>query len=89
MIIITKILNYWREIPILYSFAFILDPRAKLQGFTNVLELLGDATGLDYSTYYRIVKDKLYEVYEKYETKYMSVRLERPLVAPSTSVGTM
>ncbi|WVZ96770.1 hypothetical protein U9M48_042369 [Paspalum notatum var. saurae] len=44
----TKVLKYWRDIPLLYSFAFILDPRAKLKGFTrldcrghhNLLELV-------------------------------------------------
>jgi hypothetical protein len=33
----TKFLKYWREIPILYAFAFILDPRAKMRGFHKVL----------------------------------------------------
>ena len=35
-----KFLAYWSDIPILYSFAFILDPRAKIKGFTSVLRLL-------------------------------------------------
>jgi hypothetical protein len=35
-----KFLKYWKRIPLLYSYAFILDPRAKLEGFSNVLELL-------------------------------------------------
>jgi len=32
-----KFLKYWQNIPFLYSFAFILDPRAKIRGFHNVL----------------------------------------------------
>ena len=32
-----KFEDYWSTIPMLYSFAFILDPRAKIRGFTNVL----------------------------------------------------
>ncbi|XP_072148491.1 zinc finger BED domain-containing protein RICESLEEPER 2-like [Setaria viridis] len=35
-----KYLCYWCDIPMLYSFAFILDPRAKMTGFSNVLQLL-------------------------------------------------
>nr|ADB85404.1 putative retrotransposon protein [Phyllostachys edulis] len=37
-----KYLKYWREIPFTYAFEFILDPRAKIQGFANVLEFLSD-----------------------------------------------
>jgi hypothetical protein len=33
----SKFLKYWRDIPMLYAFAFILDPRAKLRGFSNIL----------------------------------------------------
>ena len=32
-----KFLKYWHNIPLLYSFAFILDPRAKMRVFHNVL----------------------------------------------------
>lgn len=85
----SKFLKYWREIPILYAFAFILDPRAKLQGFINVLQVLSEATDLDYCSYFTLVKDKLYEVYNKYENKFGSVRLERPPVVPNTSRGAM
>ena len=28
-----KFLKYWEDIPLLYSYAFILDPRAKMKGF--------------------------------------------------------
>jgi hypothetical protein len=40
-----KFHKYWEKIPLLYSYAFILDPRAKLIGFSNVLELLDSHTG--------------------------------------------
>ena len=40
-----KFLKYWHDIPLLYSYAFILDPRAKMRGFFNVLQLLGEYTG--------------------------------------------
>jgi hypothetical protein len=35
-----KFLQYWCDIPILYAFVFILDPRAKMKDFSNVLRLL-------------------------------------------------
>ena len=36
----SKFLKYWKNIPILYSFAFVLDPRAKLRGFNSALQFL-------------------------------------------------
>ena len=51
--------KYWRDIPLLYSFAFILDPRAKMEGFTRVLRRLGSLTGTDYSTYLALELDLL------------------------------
>jgi hypothetical protein len=33
----TKFIKYWGNIPLLYSYACILDPRAKLNGFTKAL----------------------------------------------------
>jgi hypothetical protein len=53
-----KFLKYWEKIPLLYSYAFILDPRAKLEGFSDVLELLASHTTTSYSVYYSQVKDK-------------------------------
>jgi hypothetical protein len=32
-----KFLKYWSDIPMLYSYAFILDPITKMRGFFNVL----------------------------------------------------
>jgi hypothetical protein len=51
--------KYWSDIPLLYSYAFILDPRAKTRGFFNVLHLLGDCTSCEYNTYYVNVKNEL------------------------------
>jgi hypothetical protein len=45
----TKFLKYWRQIPILYSFSFILDPRAKMRGFHMLLLRLSSLTGTNYS----------------------------------------
>jgi hypothetical protein len=41
-------LKYCKDIPMLYSFAFILDPRNKLKGFSRVLRLVGKLIGVDY-----------------------------------------
>ena len=39
-----KFLKYWKSIPLLYAFAFVLDPRAKMRCLHNVLELLLSVT---------------------------------------------
>ncbi|KAJ1259047.1 hypothetical protein BS78_10G123300 [Paspalum vaginatum] len=44
-----KFLKYWKQIPLLYAFAFILDPRAKMRGFHKVLVRLSALTGIDHS----------------------------------------
>jgi hypothetical protein len=51
-----KFLKYWKNIPLLYSYVFILDARAKMRGFFRVLKLLADYTGCEYSSYYADVK---------------------------------
>jgi len=81
-----KFLKYWEKIPLIYSYAFILDPRAKMKGFFNVLELLGKATGCIYSVYYGDVKDELYRLFVKYEQKFGAVRSQRVSV-PSAHTG--
>jgi hypothetical protein len=48
---IDKYNKYWRGIPLLYSFAFILDPRAKMKGFSRVLRRLGSLTNTNYTVY--------------------------------------
>ena len=59
----------------LYSFAFILDPRAKIKGFTSVLRLLSRFNDVDYSSYLTEVRTELSETYKKYETKFGSMRV--------------
>jgi hypothetical protein len=48
----SKFLKYWLNIPLLYSFAFILDPRAKLIGFNSVVQIISELLNHDYSIYY-------------------------------------
>jgi hypothetical protein len=66
----TKFLKYWREIPILYAFAFILDPRAKMRGFHKVLQILSSLNGTDYSIYPSCFRSKLTKMYQIYEAKF-------------------
>jgi hypothetical protein len=73
-----KFLKYWEKIPMLYSYAFILDPRAKLIGFSDVLELLASHIGTSYSLYYGDVKDEMSRLFAKYEQKFGAARSERP-----------
>jgi hypothetical protein len=73
-----KFLKYWEKILLLYSYAFILDPRAKLVGFSNVLGLLASHTGTSYSLYYGDVQDEMSRLFAKYEQKFGAVRSERP-----------
>ena len=65
-----KFLKYWQDIPLLYSFTFILDPRAKMRSLFRVLELLKGSTGYDYTLYYANVKAKIYLLFNKYEKKF-------------------
>jgi hypothetical protein len=74
----SKFQKYWENIPLVYSFAFILDPRAKLTNFNNALHVLSDSLHPDYSSYSIEVKTQLSILYAKYESKFGSVRLQRP-----------
>jgi len=73
-----KFFKYWENIPLLYSYAFILDPRAKMKGFFNVLELLTKHTGTSYTLYYFDVKDEMTRLFSNYEQKFSVARFEIP-----------
>ena len=81
-----KFLKYWQDIPLLYSYAFILDPRAQMRGFFNVLQLLGEYTGSEYSSYYADIKTELYKLFNKYESKFGAARSQR-VAQPSHHTG--
>lgn len=79
-----KYLKYWKNIPFLYAFAFILDPRAKMSTLVTVLSHLSYTVNVSYDEYFAEVKDKLAEVYGKYEVKYGSLpQYQRPPLAPT------
>lgn len=59
----TKYLKYWRAIIFLYAFAFILDLRAKINGFANVLDLISNDTELNYSNYFVDVCSRLHGIF--------------------------
>ena len=80
-----KFLKYWRKIPLLYAFAFILDPRAKMRGFHKVLLCLCTLTKTDYSLFPQEVRTKLTNVFKLYENKFGDVRL-RAQHQPSNAV---
>jgi hypothetical protein len=81
-----KLLKYWKNIPMLYSLAFVLDPRAKMSGLFNVLHLLKGYTGFDYSSYYADVRTELHKLFAKYERKFGASRSQRP-THPSSITG--
>jgi hypothetical protein len=72
-----KFLKYWQNIPLLYSFAFILDPRANMRGFYNVFQLLSHTISTDYSSCFSKVRTELYKLYNKYENRFGAIRSQR------------
>jgi hypothetical protein len=81
-----KFLKYWKNVPLLYSFAFILDPRAKLKGLGNVLDLLALSNNMSYIDYFAEVKSELHKLYDKYESKFGAARPAR-ITHPSGLTG--
>lgn len=82
-----KFLKYWREIPLLYAFAFILDPRAKMRGFHKVLLRLSTLTGTDYSRLPQKVRSLLTKTFQLYESKFGDVRLRAQHQTTSANEG--
>ena len=63
--------------PLLYSYAFILDPKAEMRYFFNVLQLLSEYTGSEYSSYYADIKTEMYKLFNKYESKFGAAKSQR------------
>jgi hypothetical protein len=79
----SKFLKYWREIPMLYVFAFTLDPREKIRGFHNILRILSGLTSTNYSVFYSVVRSKLSAMFTKYDVKFGADKLHRLTPTPS------
>jgi hypothetical protein len=52
-------LKYWRDIPIPYAVAFLLDPRSKMRDFNKLLVRLDSLTSTNYSNVLFEVRSKL------------------------------
>ena len=81
-----KFFKYQQDIPLLYSFAFILDPKANLRGLFNVLQILKENTSVDYSSYYADVRTEIYKLFNKYERKFGVARTQRA-AQPASHTG--
>jgi hypothetical protein len=81
----SKFLKYWKNIPIFYSFAFVLDPRVKIRGFNNALQVLSRFFTTDYSEYFNVIRSELTNIFSKYEIKFGVAKLQRPTHTTSTS----
>ena len=52
----------------------------------NVLQLLKEYTGCDYSSYYADVRTKIYKLFNKYERKFGAARSQRS-AQPTSHTG--
>jgi hypothetical protein len=66
----TKFAKYWNRISMMYSFAFFLDPRAKMRGFHKALTLISNLTSTDYANYYESVRAQLTTVFTNYDLRF-------------------
>jgi hypothetical protein len=82
-----KYLKYWKDIPLLYSFTFFPDPRGKMRGLFNVLTIMQEKTGFDYSSYYGIVKTKIFKLFNKYEEMFGAAWSQRRAAQPTSIIG--
>jgi hypothetical protein len=82
---IDKYHKYWKNIPDLYSIAFILDPRAKIKGFNKVLRKLNSLFNVGYTNTLLDTRALLFRMYNRYDAMYGSVRLKR--VVPTSLSG--
>jgi hypothetical protein len=65
-----KFAKYWKIILMLYSFAFVLDPRVKLRGFHKALSIISNLIDNDYANYYDSVRSELTTIFTKYDLRF-------------------
>jgi hypothetical protein len=65
----TKFAKFWNRIPMLYSFAFVLDPRAKVRGYHKALTLISNLISTDHVNYYESVRAQLTTIFTNYDLR--------------------
>jgi hypothetical protein len=65
-----KFAKYLNCIPMLYLFAFVLDPRAKMRGYHKALTLISNLTSTDYANYYEHVRTRLTASFTNYDLRF-------------------
>jgi hypothetical protein len=66
----TKFLKYWRDIPILLCIWFHFGPTSKDEGFHKLLLRLSTIISTDYSRFSHSIHSKLTKIFKFYECKY-------------------
>jgi hypothetical protein len=66
----TKFAKFWNRIPMLYSFAFVLDPRAKVRGYHKALTLISNLISTDHVNYYESVRAQLTTIFTNYDLRF-------------------
>ena len=64
----------------LYSFAFVFDPRVKIRAFHKELTLISQLTSNDYANYYDSVRSELTVVFSKYDLRFGGQNAQRKQV---------
>ena len=79
-----KFNKYWSTIPYLYTFAFILDPRMRMNGLFDILTLIDGHMGKNYiQTCYNDAQKRFATVYRSYEEEFQSDETQPPDVYPT------
>ena len=68
-----KFKKYWGEIPLLYAFGIVIDPRFRFNGLQVFSKELGDALGLsetDVAEHLSTLKSQIFEIFSIYEDRY-------------------
>jgi hypothetical protein len=81
-----KFAKYVNCIPMLYSFTFVLDLRAKMRGYQKTLTLISNLTSTDYTNYYVSVRARLTTIFANYDLRFGRQNPHRKQ-APVAGVG--
>ena len=69
--------QYWKELPLFYCFAFILNSRFKLERFYDTLRILGLCLGHNYiEKFYEEVETKFHSTYASNEEQWCDEKTE-------------